>query len=277
MTDYRTSPDHTSPRGRFRDETEHALDSNELGVTAGSRASRIQGGSSTADESAKGTPACAPADFRTVLDPINRRPVPDRDIMRIHKTVLTTGEVAKICNVAPRTVSKWFDAGHLRGYRIPGSKDRRIPIEHLLRFMRTHGIPLNGLDAGHTRILVFDPDPALCDAVQTALNGDKGFEVVTASTALEAGAAAQNLQPQVVIADVTLPDAPPQAITRFVRSLPTSQATCLIGIAPGLTEAKGQELLQQGFDGFLSKPFDVRSLRKLIEEKAPTNVPVDSA
>ncbi|NLE61752.1 MAG: helix-turn-helix domain-containing protein, partial [Planctomycetes bacterium] len=25
------------------------------------------------------------------------------------KDVLTTGDVARICNVAPRTVSKWFD------------------------------------------------------------------------------------------------------------------------------------------------------------------------
>ena len=49
--------------------------------------------------------------------------------------VLTTGQVAKICNVAPRTVSKWFDSGQLRGYRIPGSKDRRIPVQQLVRFM----------------------------------------------------------------------------------------------------------------------------------------------
>ena len=41
--------------------------------------------------------------------------------MAIDKEVLTTGEVAKICNVAPRTVSKWFDSGSLKGYRIPGS------------------------------------------------------------------------------------------------------------------------------------------------------------
>ena len=50
------------------------------------------------------------------------------------KNVLTTGDVAKICNVAPRTVSKWFDSGKLRGYRIPGSKDRRIPLNELIRF-----------------------------------------------------------------------------------------------------------------------------------------------
>ena len=41
--------------------------------------------------------------------------------------VFTTGQVAKICKVAPRTVSKWFDSGRLKGYRIPGSQDRRIP------------------------------------------------------------------------------------------------------------------------------------------------------
>ncbi|MCH7632799.1 MAG: helix-turn-helix domain-containing protein, partial [Planctomycetes bacterium] len=55
--------------------------------------------------------------------------------MGSHGDILTTGEVAKICNVAPRTVAKWFDRGELRGYRIPGSKDRRIPTSHLLSFL----------------------------------------------------------------------------------------------------------------------------------------------
>ena len=64
--------------------------------------------------------------------------------------VFTTGQVAKICKVAPRTVSKWFDSGALHGYRIPGSKDRRIPLNQLIRFMKQHGMPLNGLMTGST-------------------------------------------------------------------------------------------------------------------------------
>jgi hypothetical protein len=32
------------------------------------------------------------------------------------KNVLMTGDVAKICNVAARTVSKRFDDGQLKGY-----------------------------------------------------------------------------------------------------------------------------------------------------------------
>ena len=58
------------------------------------------------------------------------------------KDVLTTGEVAKICNVAARTVSKWFDSGRLKGYRIPGSQDRRIPREYLIKFINEHGMPM---------------------------------------------------------------------------------------------------------------------------------------
>src|SRR6185436_10019854 len=72
------------------------------------------------------------------------------------KDVLTTGEVAMICSVAPRTVSKWFDSGALHGYRIPGSKDRRIPLNQLIRFMKQHGMPLNGLMTGATRVLIVD-------------------------------------------------------------------------------------------------------------------------
>ncbi len=57
------------------------------------------------------------------------------------KNVLTTGEVARICNAASRTVGKWVDGGLFKGYRIPGSRDRRIPIADLARFMKEYGIP----------------------------------------------------------------------------------------------------------------------------------------
>ncbi len=55
--------------------------------------------------------------------------------------VYTTGQIAKIVKVAPRTVAMWFDAGRIRGYRLPGSHDRRIPRESLEKFLLEHGMP----------------------------------------------------------------------------------------------------------------------------------------
>jgi len=184
-----------------------------------------------------------------------------------HKKVLTTGEVARICNVAPRTVSKWFDAGQLRGYRIPGSKDRRIPVDQLVRFMRAHGIPLNGLESGRTRLLVLDGDAAFCESLRDALLRDGGFEVATATSALEAGAAAADFKPHVIIVDVALADVTPRGMIRFARGLAQAPGPCLIGIGRGLGDAQGQALLQEGFEGFLNKPFDARTLIRLVEAK----------
>jgi len=58
------------------------------------------------------------------------------------KKVFSAGEVAEICNIATRTVHKWFDSGLLGGYRIPSSGDRRIPVDELLRFMKQYSIPV---------------------------------------------------------------------------------------------------------------------------------------
>ncbi len=66
--------------------------------------------------------------------------------MNDQKSVLTTGQAAKICKVSPRTVSKWLDNGLLQGYRIPGSDHRRVPVGELVGFMKKHGIPLAGMD-----------------------------------------------------------------------------------------------------------------------------------
>ena len=56
--------------------------------------------------------------------------------------VYTTGQVARMCSVAPRTVShNWCDSGRLQHYRIPGTMDRRIPHGALVKFLRDHGMP----------------------------------------------------------------------------------------------------------------------------------------
>ncbi len=54
----------------------------------------------------------------------------------------TVGEAARLLNVAPRTVSKWFDSGALQGHRIPGSLHRRFTKENILSFIEEHDLPI---------------------------------------------------------------------------------------------------------------------------------------
>lgn len=195
-------------------------------------------------------------------------------LMGFSKTVLTTGEVAKICNVAPRTVSKWFDSGHLPGYRIPGSKDRRIPMEHLIQFMRSYGIPLNGLESGRVRVLVFDSQPSVCQSVSEMLSADTGYEVRGTSSAFEAGAVANEFDPHVLLVDVILSEDSPENLVRFLRKSGTLHTTKVIGMSPKLSQEKHDALLALGFDAYLEKPFGqvslVREIEKVLSSESTT-------
>ena len=97
--------------------------------------------------------------------------------------VFTTGQVAKICKVAPRTVSKWFDSGRLKGYRIPGSQDRRIPREYLIKFLKEHGMPLGDLeDEAVAKVLIVAQDQILFENLKRELPPEKSFKVAVAAS-----------------------------------------------------------------------------------------------
>jgi excisionase family DNA binding protein len=182
------------------------------------------------------------------------------------KDVLTTGEVAKICNVAPRTVSKWFDSGALTGYRIPGSKDRRIPLNQLIRFMKQHGMPLNGLLTGQTRVMIVDDEKDIVEVLEKILEGEGKYEVEVARGGFAAGITAERSRPHVILLDMHLKDIDGREVCKAVKSNPDLQLTKVIAMSDKLTPDEGRALLSQGFDGFLHKPFHVRQVIEAIED-----------
>ncbi|MCA9255507.1 MAG: response regulator [Phycisphaerales bacterium] len=187
--------------------------------------------------------------------------------MRQPKEVLTTGEVAKICNVAPRTVSKWFDSGKLRGYRIPGSKDRRIPLDQLIRFMKAHSIPLDGLDTGQVRVLIAERDTDLGAALTTVLEKNPGFEVTLVRSAFEAGARSEAEGPQVMLVDVSIPGFNGRETVRSIRNIPSLRECALIAMVDRSGDVSAEGLRQQGFDDVLEKPFDSAAMMTAIDAR----------
>lgn len=187
-------------------------------------------------------------------------------VMDKRKDVLTTGQVAKICNVAPRTVSKWFDSGQLRGYRIPGSKDRRIPVTQLIRFMRTHHIPLNGLDGGTTRVLLVDSNEERSHTIEETLESDGRFEVKLAECGFDAGVIADQFHPHVIVIDLAIEDINVRKISGLIRENTELEETRIIALTTSLTEGEGQALLRMGFDAYLCRPFEMMDLIGCIDE-----------
>jgi len=183
------------------------------------------------------------------------------------KEVLTTGEVAKICNVTIRTVIKWFESGKLKGYKIPASKDRRIPRAELVRFMREHGMPLQALeDSRVRRVLIADDEKKIVELLAEELVGDRYLEIRTAFSGWEAGLALADFKPHLVILDYNLGDMDGLEVIRMIRKNESLGHTKVLLVSGFLTEERGQEILEEGADAFLRKPFGLDTIRAKIDD-----------
>ena len=180
------------------------------------------------------------------------------------KGVFTTGDVARICQVAPRTVSKWFDTGKLKGYRVPGSKDRRIPRTELVRFMQSHAIPLNGLDIGQTRVLIVDPERRLGTTLEAAINRQEHYSARSVASAFAAGLEAAEFDPHLIL---VIPTGAELGHARFSRPVGTSSTGAggfrLIAVASDHETAA--KLRRLGYDDCLVRPFDIEDALRLID------------
>lgn len=183
-----------------------------------------------------------------------------------NKTVFTTGEVADICKVSQQTVIRCFDSGRLKGFRVPGSRFRRIPRDALIAFMKANQIPLDQLESGRRRVLVVDDDEAIVEMFTELLERDGRFEVKTASTGFDAGISTEQFRPDVILLDFKLPDINGNAVCRTIRSNPAFEHIRIIVISGVADPDEVKELMAAGANEFIRKPFDINAVINRIVE-----------
>src|SRR5687768_10343922 len=149
------------------------------------------------------------------------------------KTVFTTGEAAKICKVSQQTIIRCFDNGSLKGFRVPGSRFRRIPRDQLFSFMKDNGIPTDALEDGKKKLLIVDDDQDLVELMSDAFERDGRFEIRTANNGFAAGMGVKEFRPDIVVLDVMLPDINGKEVCQRVRSdkaLDSVKIICISGM-----------------------------------------------
>lgn len=182
------------------------------------------------------------------------------------KRIFTTGEAAEVCKVSQQTIIRCFDSGRLGGFRVPGSKFRRIPRADLIKFMRENDIPVDVLEAkAAKRVLVVDDDPQILEVFTDLLGKDARFEVRTCSTGYEAGMLTEAFRPHVIVLDYMLPDVNGNIVCRRLRERDELAGTKVIFVSGVVAQEEINRLLEAGADDFVRKPFDIRSFVSKIE------------
>ncbi len=192
------------------------------------------------------------------------------------KKVFTTGQVARICNVTTQTVTKWIDSGRLKGYRIPGSRARRVTRGDLKKFIEDHKIPGDYFAASNYTVLAVSPGNDLAEDVGKALGDDARFVVESARDPLYAGLAIATLRPDVVIVDTDEISVDVHEVARLLASREASSEPRFVAAArlpEGPSEKSRQRQLPTekkahltalGYDAVVVRPFEISDFLRVV-------------
>ena len=89
----------------------------------------------------------------------------------LSKKIFTTGEVARILDVSQQTVIREFDRGWLTGFKVPGSKFRRIPRKELIAYMIREKLPLGQFLSEAARVQIYSKGAAPAELMKGDLVG----------------------------------------------------------------------------------------------------------
>jgi CheY-like chemotaxis protein len=131
-----------------------------------------------------------------------------------------------------------------------------------------HGMPLNGLMTGCTRVLIVDGEQDIVEVLEKILEDEAKYEVEVARGGFAAGMTAEKFRPHVILLDMHLSDIDGREVAKQVKANPDLQLTKLIAMSGKMTddEAKGLTSQATNSTGFLRKPFHVRQVIEAIED-----------
>jgi CheY-like chemotaxis protein len=174
------------------------------------------------------------------------------------------GRIARIMNVARTTVHYWIEHGHLKTFKLPGEA-QRITHDQLVTFMNELEVPLDFIDMNlNRRILIVDDEPETIAPIVRYLKR-RDFNVWTTTNGLEAGMFAKQYRPHVIILDVKIAGIDGRNVCKTLRNNPELSRVRIIAISGWITEKEGAQLTENGFDGYMAKPFDLGEFYAMVK------------
>ena len=183
------------------------------------------------------------------------------------KSVLTTWEAGRYCQVSPYTVRHWVRTGRLCAYTTPGGH-RRIRRQDLDSFLMAHGMPLpTDFQEGAKRILMLMPDSHVLAAEMVAWS--EALEPQAAASAFEAGLALATRDPHLFIVDLDAEGWDGLAICRRIHETPQTGHVPLAVVSKVATVEMLEQAQHSGVMVHFARPLDPEGIRRFLKRLFP--------
>ncbi|MBN3561483.1 response regulator [Aliamphritea spongicola] len=193
---------------------------------------------------------------------------------------LTSGKIATLCNVNPRTVLRWITSGKLKAFRLPGG-NHRVQEGDFIAFLEENGLPVPAELQGTAspegkpsatetagvsvpKVLIVDDEKDVRRAINRVLRPLR-WELHEAADGFQAGSLMLQEKPDLVLLDLSMPGLDGYEVIRYIRGN-RQISDCRILVISALPPAALKKALDSGADEVLAKPFDNQRLRELAQQ-----------
>ncbi len=180
--------------------------------------------------------------------------------------IFTVFQASKHCNVSPKTIINWIEAGHINAYKTVGGH-RRVKKPDLEDFMRKQGIPIpqEEVPCERKRILIVDDDAIIVETIVQALEEEEyDYELISASDGFEAGLQVNHFKPHLLVLDIMMPDIKGYEVCRKIKTNDETRDTKIIVLSAYLDDEKFKKMREYGADLCFSKPFPLPQLKEEV-------------
>lgn len=179
---------------------------------------------------------------------------------------MTTGEVARYCDVSTNAVKKWIRNGRLKAFRTPGGHFR-VESEDFKEFLTNHQMPIypDFFSGATRRVLVVDDDEQLrAMLIEVLKTIEPPPEVDQASDGYEALLKVGDFKPDLLVMDLKMPRMDGFEACRRIRSNPATAETKILIVSGFMDETAQQDVVRSGASAWMRKPLDVGEFRKNV-------------
>jgi excisionase family DNA binding protein len=183
--------------------------------------------------------------------------------------LLTTGAVARYCEVSTNAVKKWIRQGELNAFQTPGGHFR-VTREDFRRFLVRHGMPLDEEFFPHRqpRVLIADDEPVVRDLVRELVLSATGgrVEVETAQDGYDALLKVGSFKPDLLVMDLKMPRMDGFEACRTIRANAQMGHVRILAMSAYAGDGNRERILKAGALRCFDKPLPVEEFQATIRK-----------
>jgi CheY-like chemotaxis protein len=173
-------------------------------------------------------------------------------------TTYTSGDVARLLKINPRTARLYLTQGRIKGTQNPVTGTWTVSHQAVSAFLEEQGVAAATIGFP-VKVLIVDDEPAVLKSVETILNASIwNFSIETSTDGYEALISLGLRAPDLIILDSRMPNLDGKQVLQAIRNQRNMARTKVLVVTAHPEDV--DELLRSGAHDALLKPFEPEQL-----------------